>query len=155
MDLTPLHIEALVIRPFQPADQPAARGLVLAGLAEHWGALDPSLNPDLDDIAASFAGGVFLTAWLGAELVGTGGLLPAGPHTAQIVRMSVAAPLRRRGIARRILAALLDAARQAGYRRVILETTETWDEVIQFYLSCGFRITHHQDGDVYFEISLE
>ena len=54
-----------------------------------------------------------------------------------------------------ILAALLEAARQSGCRRVILETTETWDEVIAFYLSCGFRITHHQDGDVYFERLLD
>ncbi len=152
MDLTAPGLATLIIRPFQPADQPAARALVLAGLAEHWGELDLSLNPDLNDIAASFSAGFFLTAWLDGELIGTGGLLPAGPETAQIVRMSVTAPLRRRGIARRILAALLVAARQAGYKRVILETTETWDEVIRFYLSCGFRVTHHQDGDVYFEM---
>jgi len=147
--------DTLIIRPFQPADQPAARSLVLAGLAEHWGTLDPTLNPDLEDIAASFADGVFLTAWLDGRLVGTGGLLPAGEGCMQVVRMSVAAALRRKGIARRILAALLEAARQSGCRRVILETTETWAEVIAFYLSCGFRITHHQDGDVYFETILD
>ncbi len=27
-----------------------------------------------------------------------------------------------------------------------LETTETWHEVIQFYLAEGFRITHHAAG---------
>lgn len=144
-------IDRLFVRPFQSADQQAARELVLAGLVDHWGFLDPTLNPDLNDIAATFAGGAFLTAWLDGELVGTGGLLPAGNGDAQVVRMSVAARMRRKGIARRVLAGLLGIARQAGYRRVILETTETWAEVIAFYLSCGFRITHHQDGDVYFE----
>jgi ribosomal protein S18 acetylase RimI-like enzyme len=70
------------------------------------------------------------------------------------VRMSVAADWRRQGIGRMILQALVDHARQAGYTRVILETTETWQEVIAFYLRYGFRITHYKEGDVYFEYRL-
>ena len=33
------------IRPFDPSDQPAARALILAGLREHWGWLEPGTNP--------------------------------------------------------------------------------------------------------------
>ena len=65
--------------------------------------------------------------------------------------MSVAAPLRRRGIGRRILSALCAEAKARGFRRVILETTQTWDAVIAFYQSFGFHITHYQDGDAWFE----
>ena len=68
--------------------------------------------------------------------------------------MSVAKDLRRQGVGRRILQSLCDEAVARGYKYVILETTETWNEVIAFYQSFGFRITHHKDGDVYFKLDL-
>jgi GNAT superfamily N-acetyltransferase len=145
---------SITIRPFQPQDQADVKALVLAGLAEHWGWLDTTLNPDLNDIAQTYAQAVFLTAWDGPRLVGCGALKPHGADGGEIVRMSVERSLRRSGIGRQILTALIAAARQRGCRRVILETTETWDEVVAFYLSFGFRITHHQDGDVYFCLEL-
>ena len=144
----------IIIRPFQPADQDGCKALVLAGLAEHWGELDPSLNPDLNDIAVSFGAGCFLTAWSGEALAGTGGFQPAGPDCVQISRMSVRRDLRGQGLGKRILAELLAEARRRGTRRAILETTETWQEVVRFYLSAGFQLTHRQDGDVYFSIDL-
>src|SRR5215203_5667644 len=42
------------IRPFVPADQAQAREIILAGLGEHWGFIDDTLNPDLDDILAAY-----------------------------------------------------------------------------------------------------
>ena len=149
----------ITLLPFQPADQAAVKDLILAGLAEHWGTLDPSKNPDLDDIAASYAaasnvGAVFLVARHQDRIVGTGALVPRQYGAAEVVRMSVAADWRRQGIGRMILQALVGRARQTGFKRIILETTETWQEVIAFYLSFGFRITHYQDGDVYFEFTL-
>ena len=143
--------EALIIRPFQHADQPACRALVLAGLEEHWGWLDLTLNPDLDDIAATYRGGVFLTAWLEGDLVGTGALLPAGPGVYQVARMSVVQRLRGHGLGRRILSCLEEHARGAGAARLVLETTATWEDAVAFYLRCGYTLTHHQDGDVFFE----
>ena len=41
-----------------------------------------------------------------------------------------------------------------GVRTVVLETTRTWAEVIQFYLAHGFAITHYAKGDVYFALTL-
>lgn len=144
--------DSLTLLPFQPADQPAVKALILAGLAGHWGVLDPHKNPDLDDIAASYKDAYFLVARLEGEIVGTGALLPRAAETAEVVRMSVAAGMRRQGIGRRILEALCAEAEARGFRRVILETTATWSEVIAFYQAFGFRITHYQDGDVYFEL---
>jgi len=68
-----------------------------------------------------------------------------------VVRMSVARARRGQGLGRRILACLEEHARAAGADRLVLETTETWTEVVRFYLTCGYHITHTQDGDVYFE----
>jgi putative acetyltransferase len=145
----------LNILAFQAEDQAAVKDLILAGLVEHYGFLDPTKNPDLNDIAITYADATFLVAWLDGEIVGTGALMPRSPETAEIVRMSVAAKMRRKHIGRQILQELIQRARKAGYRRVILETTETWSEVIQFYLNHGFRITYYQDGDVFFELDLE
>ena len=144
----------ILIRAFEPADQSAARDLILAGMQEHWGTLDPTLNPDLRDIASSYANALYLVAYQGDRLVGTGALKPRPGGVREVVRMSVAADLRRQGLGGHILRQLLAAACQAGAARVILETTETWDEVIAFYLRHGFRVTHHLDGDVYFEMTL-
>lgn len=148
------HTPSITLRLFQPADQQAVKSLVLAGLVEHWGVLDASKNPDLDDIAASYASGAFLVACQDGEIIASGALLPHPEGTAEIVRMSVASNFRRRGIGRMVLDALVEQARRSGCRRIVLETTETWQDAISFYLGYGFHITHHKDGDVFFCMEL-
>lgn len=143
------------ILPFQPEDQAAVKQLVLAGLAEHWGEIDPTKNPDLNDIPASYSKGTFLVARIQGRIVGCGALIPRAEKTGEIVRMSVAADMRRRGIARCILSQLIELARNKGFNQIILETTSTWTGVIEFYLRCGFHITHYKDGDVYFALELQ
>ena len=152
LDLSPeLRLE---IRPFQPADQEAVRGLVLAGLEDHWGSLDLSLNPDLNDIAAAYAPGTFLVGRLAGEIAACGAFLPRGAHRAQIVRMSVRRENRGQGLGGQMLQVLIAAARTRGICEVTLETTETWNEVIAFYQKHGFVITHHAGGDVYFKLNV-
>jgi putative acetyltransferase len=145
----------ITLQLFRPADQVEVKALILGGLIEHWGVLDPTKNPDLEDIASTYAGATFLVARQAGRIIGTGALVPRTESTAKVVRMSVAADCRRRGIGNTILNALVTHARQTGFRRVILETTDTWQEVIAFYLLFGFHITHYQDGDVYFELVLD
>ncbi len=145
----------LTIRPFAPQDQKPARGLILEGLRGRFGtAFDDELNRDLDDIAASYAEAYFVVALLRGRLVGTGCLVPRGPEVAQVVRMSVGARHRRRGIGAAILDRLLDHARYLGCRRVILRTNAAWDGAIAFYTSCGFRQIGRNQGGILFEMIL-
>jgi ribosomal protein S18 acetylase RimI-like enzyme len=151
MPITILRME-MDIRPFEPADQAAARGLVLRGMGEHWGFVDESLNPDLDDIAASYAGDVFLVGALKDDpdrhaLVATGALKMRSAEHGEIARMSVARELRRAGAGTRMMQALVAQARARGLRRVVLETNATWTEVVAFYQRNGFKITHRADGE--------
>ncbi|MCY3736947.1 MAG: GNAT family N-acetyltransferase [Gemmatimonadaceae bacterium] len=139
-------LQQISIKPFESKDQEAVRSLILAGLAEHWGQVDPALNPDLNDMAASYRNATFLVAWLDGRIIGCGALVPRSDQTAEIVRMSVASECRRQGIGRAILARLCQEARQSGHRRIVLETTATWDGVIRFYERFGFRVTHRRDG---------
>jgi GNAT superfamily N-acetyltransferase len=144
----------LTIVPFRPENQTEVKRLILAGLTEHWGQLDPTKNPDLDDIGATYAQATFLVAWWHGTIVGTGALLPRSAQIAEIVRMSVAPSMRRHGIGRRLLQHLMAHAKAQGYRRMILETTAAWHDVIAFYQRQGFQITHHREGDVYFVLDL-
>lgn len=142
------------IRPFRPEDQAEVRALILAGLAQHWGVLDPGRNPDLENINQSYAGAVFLVARQDDRIIGTGALVPRGQATSEIVRMSVAEDMRRRGVGRKLLERLIKEAKAAGIRSLVLETTETWQEAIAFYRRFGFKKTHRKDGDVYFRLEI-
>jgi GNAT superfamily N-acetyltransferase len=144
----------LIITPFQPENQAAVKNLINQGLGEHWGTIDPNKNPDLNDIATTYKKDIFLVAWLDGEIIGTGGLVHRTDKVAEIVRMSVAPQMRRRGIGHSILNYLVQEARRKGFLKIILETTETWHDVINFYLVNGFQITHNKEGDVYFSLEL-
>ena len=145
-----LAMPDLMISTFTPFDQDDAKALILSGLIEHWGTPDYSLNPDLNDIATSYAGQVFLVARLERELVGTGALIFERQNAGRIVRMSVAKAHRRAGIASRVLTTLVTHAQSRGYDTLVLETTETWHDAIAFYLRHGFRPTHHANGEAHF-----
>ncbi len=145
-------------RPFSPTDQAAAKALILAGLAEHWGTLDLSLNSDLNDIQASYVdnGGVFIVVEAeGGRLIGAGALLPEARNAARIVRVSVHKDYRRRGIGRAITAHLVAAAHQSGYAKVVVETTETWETAVRLYQDFGFIETARYNGDVHMELAVE
>jgi hypothetical protein len=65
------------LRSFVPADQDAAYSLILEGLGGHFGFIDTSLNPDLDDIQSAYldTGACFVVADVGGDLAGTGALI--------------------------------------------------------------------------------
>ena len=93
-------MRGISIKPFESGDQEPVRRLILAGLAEHWGEIDPGLNPDLEDIAASYEDATFLVAWLDGRIVGSGALVPRSDEAAEIVRMSVVSELEGEGSGR-------------------------------------------------------
>jgi ribosomal protein S18 acetylase RimI-like enzyme len=148
--MLPVHI-----RPLAPTDQTAARALILEGLREHWGWLDPRLNPDLEDIAASYLtpGHVFLVAESGQTLAGTGALVIDG-DSGQIVRVAVHPQWRRRGVGRALVIALLDAARARGLTRVWMETNDDWLDAIGLYRRCGFQEFDQREGCVFMALNL-
>jgi GNAT superfamily N-acetyltransferase len=63
---------------------------------------------------------------------------PQGDTDAEIKRMFVREPHRRRGLARLVLAELERTAAAAGVRRLVLETGDQQPEAIALYLSCGY-----------------
>lgn len=140
-----------IIRPFRSEDQAAARQLILDGLREHWGELDPALNGDLDDIMGNYvaAGHAFFVVEEGGDLIGTGALLRETAVTGRIVRVSVRADQRRRGLGRVISEQLIAEARRRGCREILVETTDTWTAAIRLYQECGFVPYAWRNGDIH------
>lgn len=90
------------------------------------------------DVAIPRAG--FVVAWDGTEAVGCGALRPMDEEGyAEVKRMYVQPPMRRKGISRLILAALEDMARGFNYHSVRLETGTRNPEALSLYESSGYR----------------
>lgn len=76
----------------------------------------------------------------------TGGLRRWDAETAEFKRMWVRADLRRRGLARRVLAELEARARAHGYSGVRLTTGSGQQDAARLYVSAGYRA--HFDADL-------
>lgn len=84
--------------------------------------------------------GTFLVALVDGVPVGSAGLrrYAGEPGVVELKRMYVRAAHRRRGHARRLLAAVEERARSAGYRRLLLETGSQQPEAVALYTSAGY-----------------
>ncbi len=142
-------ILALEIRPFEACDQSAARRLIIEGLGGHFGFIDETRNPDLNDIAVYYQGETFVVAYIGPELVGTGALITEDEKTGRLVRMSVCPQYRRRGIGRTLVGHLLLVARQRGFGRVVVETNHDWEDAVTLYRHCDFVEYARDEVSVY------
>ena len=147
----PIHI-----RPFESANQEETRDLVLSGLGEHFDSIDPTINPDLDDIAANYtaAGHEFVVAELDGLIVGAGGLLILSPVTGRIVRVSVNKKRRGCGIGQAIVYHLIQLALSRELQQIHVETNLDWYGAIAFYRRCGFVEYARDKESVHFQISL-
>lgn len=125
------------IRPARFAD-PEVQALVkevLADLGARYGSSGddtPIALTDFDPPA-----GAFFVAADGDRLVGCAGWRRHGPD-AELKRMYSAPAARGRGLARRMLQVIEESAREAGLKRVILETGSKQPEAIGLYESSGY-----------------
>lgn len=165
------------IRDFTPADQAAARAIILDGMKERWGGdFDPELNADLDDLYASYvdpgtarggrsAGSEVVVATVssgpeswsetGAEaVVGVGILVREADGLGRIVRMSVVRSRRRQGIARAIISELVRRARAMAHHAIIASTDTPWSDAVALYENSGFRVTEADDADIHLWLDL-
>ncbi len=151
-----MNISGLHIRRFESSDQSAVRELILEGLAEHFGQLDPSLNPDLLDIQGSYIrrGHLIIVALLGGQIVGSGGLVGETSATGRIVRLSVASKFRRSGIGHAIVRYLIAEAQKMGLTRLVIETNKDWMPAIKLYEKFGFREYRRDQGCIHFTLGL-
>lgn len=130
-----------VIRPTR-FGAPIAQTLAAAALAElavrYGGEGD---GAKIDPMEFDPPDGCFLVAKVDGEPAGCGGwrTLAADESSAEIKRMYVVPAFRGRGVAKAILAGLEETARQAGKKRMVLETGTAQPEAIALYQRCGYE----------------
>jgi GNAT superfamily N-acetyltransferase len=145
----------LIIRPFAAADAPAVRALFIAVNR----ALAPphlrdafedyivrSLAAEIDRIADYYGGprSGFWVAEADGTLAGMFGLEPAGDDALELRRMYVDPGLRRRGVARRMLAAAEAEAARRGATRLELSTSELQSEALALYRGAGYVLLREE-----------
>lgn len=141
-----------LVRDLRREDQDDVRALVLGGLAERWGdAFDPSCNPDLDDLWATYVetGAEVVVAEIAGALVATGMLLAQPDGSGRLVRTSVATSHRRLGLGRAIVDELVARAAQRSLAPVVVLTDTLWTSAVALYRSCGFRVVAVDEVDTH------
>ena len=117
---------------------PAVQALlldVLDELSERYGGSGDDTPVAADDFTPPK--GAFFVADDGDRLVGCAGWR-RHDDDAELKRMFTAKAARKRGLGRRMLAAIEDSARAAGCRRLILETGGKQPEAIALYRTAGY-----------------
>lgn len=145
------------MRDFDPGDQESVRELILGGMRERWrDAYDPSANPDLDDISATYIGrgAQVVVVEIGGDIVATGMLLPEGGARGRIVRVSVDRAHRRRGFGRQVVEELVRRARRRGMVEVVVRTDTPWTSALALYRSSGFDDVGRDATDTHFALRL-
>jgi len=127
-----------------PVDAGDAADLVSAMVAEMrvlYDGLDLD-GPDMPKAGPAELGppnGTFLVGYRGGIPVCGGGIKALPDGACEIKRMYVVPQARRAGVARALLAALEDAARDLGYRIARLDTGSRQPHAQAFYESVGYR----------------
>ncbi|HXA73124.1 MAG TPA: GNAT family N-acetyltransferase [Acidimicrobiales bacterium] len=95
-------------------------------------------NPPLVPDELRGPDGAYLVGYEGAEAVAGGGLRRLDDGVAEIKRMFVCPAARSRGVARALLEALEQTARELGYERIRLDTGPKQVHGLALYRSAGY-----------------
>ena len=117
---------------------------------------------DVDDVQHFYDGarGIFLVVMDDDRVVGTGAVRPFDEQTAELKRLWLLEEYHGQGFGYQVVMRLFEFARQAGYRRIYLQTSLQSQRAIGFYKRLGFveipaYIQHPYDDDVSMGIDLE
>jgi GNAT superfamily N-acetyltransferase len=130
----------IAIREFQTGDEIAFRRLNEEWITRYF-RMEARDSEALEDPHASILGpgGRIFFATVDGECVGTCALVPTGALEFEVAKMAVTARCQGIGIGRRLLTAVVEAARSAGAHRLHLETNHILTPAIRLYESVGFR----------------
>ena len=120
------------------AAQPPASELIAAVLAEYDAVAGRALHGGPSATPSDFSppGGAYVVGFVDGEPACGGGIKALGAGNAELKRMYVAPQFRGRGLARALLQALENTARELGHRTVRLDSqAATWP----LYLAAGYR----------------
>ena len=149
------------ITNFSEAHAGAFYALNRAWLDEHK-LYEPADEKQLADPQAEILarGGAIFVALIGDRVVGTAALVPSGPGTVEIAKVTVSEAARGHGLGRRLTEHCISHARTQGYDRMVLVSSTRLGPALRLYESLGFVHRPLPEGlpyasaDVYMELAL-
>ena len=137
---------AVLIRPIEARDD-AMVGFIIRRVMTEFGAVGCNFSisdPEVDAMHAAYPApaAAFFVVERGGRVLGCGGMGPLleGPDdVCELRKMYFLPELRGIGLGATLLAVILDAAREAGYRRCYLETLASMRDARRLYLKHGFE----------------
>jgi putative acetyltransferase len=130
------------IRQAKASDVAEVVALVRTVLAEFGLAYGDGAETDrqLESLPASYEGqgGRFWVALRDGRIVGTAGIFPVDRETFELRKMYLDLDARGLGLGRRLLDQAIAYAREAGARRIVLDTADRMVRAISFYEANGF-----------------
>lgn len=144
MRLTDLGPSDVEIIDYEPAHQLEFAAMNRAWISKHF-ALEAPDEAILNDPQANVldGGGAIFLARCGRQLVGTVTLLEIGGDAFELGKMTVIESMRGRGIGERLARHAIDYARNAGKKKIVLESNRKLAAALALYRKLGFR-----DGDL-------
>jgi len=139
-------MSSLSIRTIQPADnQPLA--LIIRNALTEFGANKPGTvyyDPTTDALYDLFQtqGSIYYVAELNGQLIGGAGIYPSAglpPDTCELVKMYLSPEARGKGTGKTLIEKALQFAREAGYKKVYIETMPELRKAMSVYEKFGFR----------------
>ena len=141
----PVQPKAFVIRPIEPRDDAAVASVIRSVMPE-FGASGPGFaihDPEVGHMSAAYARPrcAYFVVERDGVVLGGGGIAPldgGDADTCELRKMYFMPALRGLGAGRALMAACLEAARAAGFRRCYLETLTGMDTAQRLYERSGF-----------------
>jgi putative acetyltransferase len=130
----------VTVREFEPGDEAAFRKLNEEWIARyfHLETKDEEALADPQSNIMASGGRIFFAA-VEDKIVGCCALLRSGADEFEVAKTAVDSSWQGSGIGRKLLHAVIEAARAAGARRLYLETNHILTPAIRLYESVGFR----------------
>lgn len=135
------------IRPIQPDQIDEVKQVILAVCQELFQVSEAVIQryddfPDIDNVRAHYFenNGMFLVLMNDGRVVGSGAIRHLDDDTCELKRMFFLKDYRGRGLGKKLLQMLLAFAREAGYRRVRLDTLDAQKQAqaLKLYNRHGF-----------------
>jgi GNAT superfamily N-acetyltransferase len=140
MPVAPAPNDRVTIREFKPGDEACFRKLNEEWITRYF-RIEAKDEDALADPQSGIlaAGGRIFFAHIGEQCVGCCALLRCGADEFEVAKMAVTPACQGSGIGRKLLYAVVEAARSSGTRRLYLETNRVLAPAIRLYESIGFK----------------
>lgn len=141
VSLYPFNMK-VVLRQYKDSDKDAIWQLHVDGLNQTGSFIfNPELDSDFENIKGTYIknDGDFFVASLENTIIGMGALRKVDFSTAEIKRMRVNIKHQRKGLGSIILKKLIERAKELGYKKLTLDTSEKQNVAKHLYEKYGFR----------------